>query len=69
MTAGEDGDGEKLYVSPGGDAALRREVQYGKEALALVKGLRDRVTRNVDDIDALIELIRHQMAEMGETDG
>lgn len=50
------------------NAALRREVQYGKEALALVKGLRDRVTRNVDDIDNLIELIRQQMAEMGETD-
>lgn len=49
------------------NAALRLEVQYGKEALALVQRLRDRVVSNVDEIDDLIVLIRQQMAEMGET--
>ncbi len=50
------------------NAALRREVQYGKEALTRVKGLRDGIMRSVDDIDDLIELIRQRMAETGETD-
>lgn len=45
-------------------AGLRREVQYGKEALELVQELRDRTVRNVDDIERLVDLIRQQMGDM-----
>jgi hypothetical protein len=50
-------------------AGLRREVQYGREALSLVRELRDRTVKNVDDIERLVDLIRGQMSEMGESDG
>jgi hypothetical protein len=49
-------------------AGLRREVQYGREALLLVQDLRERTVKNVDDIERLVDLIRQQMGDMPDAD-